>query len=153
LNYLEIHPLHRRRIDQNENEWPTTLPNMSFREITQHYVHSPQNRIPLKILHFGFMPIGEHEVKKFPWGGRANSPSHLWLNRIGSLFRPEVCESRSFPCVSSSGLVPGIADVGSLGYPIPTPCRFLRFVPSVGPGENRLVATAKPAQSSAQSGS
>jgi hypothetical protein len=98
-----------------------------------------------KILHFGLITIREHELKKFLWDGPGDSPQHLRLSRIRSLFRSEVCEPQSFAWVSSRGLVPVIAEVGSRGYPIPTPCQFLRFAPSVGLGENRLVARAGPA--------
>jgi hypothetical protein len=31
----------------------------------------------LKIIDFGLMTITEHELKKFLWDGRANSPPHL----------------------------------------------------------------------------
>jgi hypothetical protein len=57
-------------------------------------------------------------LKRSSWDGRANSRPNLRLSRFGPLFRPDVRESQS---------VPGIAEVESRSYPIPTLCRFLRF--------------------------
>jgi hypothetical protein len=102
-----------------------------------------------KILHFGLITIREHELKKFLWDGPGDSPQHLRLSRIGSLFLSEVPEPQSFVWVSSVVWFPELPTLDPEPIPFPTPCRFLRFAPSVGLGENRLVARVGPAQSSA----